>query len=182
MKQNIFISFLSFKALLIISFAASILDFMIEILLYPIKYTNDIPNPILIIISNIISNKYKIVTLDGQLVNVGGSITGGDKIKSNDIIKQKYELTELKNKQVKLINTNNSYKEELTTLQKELAQTNDKIHNINIDKSTCINTKNNYLDTINNLKKEIKDLELELSNIESITNNSTESEESYFFI
>ena len=73
-------------------------------------------------ISNIISNKYKIVTLDGQLVNVGGSITGGDKIKSNDIIKQKYELTELKNKQVKLINTNNSYKEELTTLQKELAQ------------------------------------------------------------
>ena len=59
-------------------------------------------------ISNIISNKYKIVTLDGQLVNVGGSITGGDKIKSNDIIKQKYELTELKNKQVKLINTNNS--------------------------------------------------------------------------
>ena len=129
-------------------------------------------------ISNIISNKYKIVTLDGQLVNVGGSITGGDKIKSNDIIKQKYELTELKNKQVKLINTNNSYKEELTTLQKELAQSNDKIHNINIDKSTCINTKNNYLDTINNLKKEIKDLELELSNIESITNNSTESEES----
>ena len=129
-------------------------------------------------ISNIISNKYKIVTLDGQLVNVGGSITGGDKIKSNDIIKQKYELTELKNKQVKLINTNNSYKEELTTLQKELAQYNDKIHNINIDKSTCINTKNNYLDTINNLKKEIKDLELELSNIESITNNSTESEES----
>ena len=129
-------------------------------------------------ISNIISNKYKIVTLDGQLVNVGGSITGGDKIKSNDIIKQKYELTELKNKQVKLINANNSYKEELTTLQKELAQSNDKIHNINIDKSTCINTKNNYLDTINNLKKEIKDLELELSNIESITNDSTESEES----
>ena len=99
-------------------------------------------------------------------------------IEKNDIIKQKYELTELKNKQVKLINTNNSYKEELTTLQKELAQSNDKIHNINIDKSTCINTKNNYLDTINNLKKEIKDLELELSNIESITNNSTESEES----
>ena len=63
-------------------------------------------------------------------------------------------------------------------MQKELAQSNDKIHNINIDKSTCINTKNNYLDTINNLKKEIKDLELELSNIESITNNSTESEES----
>ena len=63
-------------------------------------------------------------------------------------------------------------------MQKELAQYNDKIHNINIDKSTCINTKNNYLDTINNLKKEIKDLELELSNIESITNNSTESEES----
>ena len=63
-------------------------------------------------------------------------------------------------------------------MQKELAHSNDKIHNINIDKSTCINTKNNYLDTINNLKKEIKDLELELSNIESITNNSTESEES----
>ena len=49
-------------------------------------------------ISKVINNRYKIVTLDGQVVNVGGSITGGDKIKSNDIIKERYELEENKNK------------------------------------------------------------------------------------
>lgn len=49
-------------------------------------------------ISKILNNKYKIVTLDGQVVNVGGSITGGDKIKTNDTIEARHNLEEYKNK------------------------------------------------------------------------------------
>ena len=59
-------------------------------------------------ISKIINNKYKIVTLDGQLVNVGGSITGGASIKTNDPIKQKYELSSYKDKLQFLLTKNNS--------------------------------------------------------------------------
>ena len=116
-------------------------------------------------ISKIINNKYKIVTLDGQVVNVGGSITGGDKIKTNDPIKQKYELTEYINKLDNLKKKNNNLLEEITRLDKENKEYEENIHNKNIDRL-------NYQDKIDNknyqydkLEKELYDLEKELSDI-----------------
>ncbi len=51
------------------------------------------------IISDKINHRYKIVTLDGELVNVGGSMTGGKyKNKSNNLLNQKYELEDLNKK------------------------------------------------------------------------------------
>ena len=128
-------------------------------------------------ISKIINNKYKIVTLDGQVVNVGGSITGGDKIKTNDPIKQKYELTEYINKLDNLKKKNNNLLEEITRLDKENKEYEENIHNKNIDRL-------NYQDKIDNknyqydkLEKELYDLEKELSDIEVINGNNTENEE-----
>ena len=43
-------------------------------------------------ISRSILNRYKIVTLDGQVINVGGSITGGSKNEKNNVILEKYHL------------------------------------------------------------------------------------------
>ena len=71
-------------------------------------------------ISSIISNRYKVVTLDGQVVNVGGSITGGDKVKSNDLIRMKYELDEYKNKVNNLNNNNQDNISIMNNLNKEL--------------------------------------------------------------
>ena len=85
-------------------------------------------------ISKIINNKYKIVTLDGQLVNVGGSITGGASIKTNDPIKQKYELSSYKDKLQFLLTKNNSLESSLTTNGVTLKEYEDKIHAKNIDK------------------------------------------------
>ena len=67
------------------------------------KYKNIIDNVLgnIIIVDNIdtankvstnINKRYKIVTLDGQVVNVGGSLTGGSQIKSNNTISIKYEI------------------------------------------------------------------------------------------
>ena len=128
-------------------------------------------------ISNIINNKYKIITLDGQIVNVGGSITGGEKIKSNDIIHQKYELSEYNHKIELLTIKNDNLLKEYNDLTQELKQYEDKIHSQNIDKL-------NYQDIINtesiNLTKKINNLQIlekELSDIEIITKNNTDSEE-----
>lgn len=128
-------------------------------------------------ISNIINNKYKIITLDGQIVNVGGSITGGEKIKSNDIIHQKYELSEYNHKIELLTIKNDNLLKEYNDLTQELKQYEDKIHSQNIDKL-------NYQDIINtesiNLTKKINNLQIlekELSDIETITKNNTDSEE-----
>ena len=128
-------------------------------------------------ISNLINNKYKIVTLDGQLVNVGGSITGGEKIKISNIIKDKYDLEENKNKLNKLININNDNLSIIDDESKKLEVYEEKISASRIDKNTLesdIESKNsaiNELETLrDNLVKELKD-------IESISNNDTENEE-----
>lgn len=46
------------------------------------------------IISSKINKRYKIVTLDGQVINVGGSLTGGSQVKSVSSISIKYEIEE----------------------------------------------------------------------------------------
>lgn len=43
-------------------------------------------------ISKLIYNRYKIVTLNGDVINVGGSMTGGSLKTNNSIISEKYEL------------------------------------------------------------------------------------------
>ena len=128
-------------------------------------------------ISKIINNKYKIVTLDGQLVNVGGSITGGASIKTNDPIKQKYELSSYKDKLQFLLTKNNSLESSLTTNGVTLKEYEDKIHAKNIDKlnyQDIIDTKKNNL---SKLSITISSLEKELSNLEAITTNSASTEE-----
>lgn len=128
-------------------------------------------------ISKIINNKYKIVTLDGQLVNVGGSITGGASIKTNDPIKQKYELSSYKDKLQSLLTKNNSLESSLTTNGVTLKEYEDKIHAKNIDKlnyQDIIDTKKNNL---SKLSITISSLEKELSDLEAITTNSASTEE-----
>lgn len=128
-------------------------------------------------ISSIINNRYKIVTLDGQVVNVGGSITGGDKFKSNDTIRQKYELDEYKNKVNNLINNNNDYMSLIDNYDKELKDYENKIYNKRVDKNSLLELIKSKRNTSDNYNIEIVKLEKELKDIESISNNSSENEE-----
>ena len=129
-------------------------------------------------ISSVIANRYKIVTLDGQLVNVGGSITGGDKVKSNDLIKQKYELNEYKNKLNKLQNENVDSLNIINDNKDKLASYEDKIYNARIDNNTMNEDITNKENMKSMLQLEIDNLVKELKDIESISNNNSENEES----
>ncbi|MBQ8218919.1 MAG: AAA family ATPase [Bacilli bacterium] len=129
-------------------------------------------------ISKVINNKYKIVTLDGQIVNVGGSITGGEKIKSNDLIQQKHELSENKRRLEILTDNNKNILIELSNLNKELSKYQDLIQSKNIDKINYIEIVNNKGLSKDKLDISLKELEKELSDILVITGNDTENEES----
>lgn len=128
-------------------------------------------------ISKVINNKYKIITLDGQIVNVGGSITGGSSIKTNDPIKQKYELSSYQDKLDILINKNTHLEETSSILTHELKDYEDKIHTKNIDKLNYQDIIDNKTIAINKLKNTITSLEKELSNLEAITTSSASEEE-----
>ena len=128
-------------------------------------------------ISSIINNKYKVVTLDGQVVNVGGSITGGEKIKTNDLIKQKYELNDFNNKLTKLLNDNNDMLSIIDEEKKKIKTYEEKIYNGRIDVSTMNEEIKNKDTNKNSLQNEIDSLVKELKDIESISNNNEENEE-----
>ena len=128
-------------------------------------------------ISSLINNRYKIVTLDGQVVNVGGSITGGDKIKNTSSIHQKYELAECRNKLINLEKNNKNYLKEIDGYNKELITYEKKIYDNNIELST-LNEQLSYKEkTLNDLNNEIDNLNKELKDIKNITNNNATDEE-----
>ena len=128
-------------------------------------------------ISKVTNNKYKIITLDGQVVNVGGSITGGSSIKTNDPIKQKYELSSYQDKLNILINKNTHLEETSSILAHELKDYEDKIHTKNIDKLNYQDIIDNKTIAINKIKSTITSLEKELSNLEAITTSTSSKEE-----
>ena len=127
-------------------------------------------------ISNIINHRYKIVTLDGQVVNVGGSITGGSINNNYNIIKEKYELENLNIEYNNLITININNEEELNNLNKEINTYENNIKNNNLEITILAENiskeKNNLeaeLNNLNNLNRELRDLE-------TISNNNTNKE------
>ncbi len=57
------------------------------------------------------SNRFKVVTLDGQIVNIGGSLTGGSQQKNVGLLSRKNEIEKLKAEVSGLKNKENSLKE-----------------------------------------------------------------------
>ena len=127
-------------------------------------------------ISKKINGRYKIVTLDGQVVNVGGSITGGKiKIEKNNI-SLRYELDKLVDKISKLDSDIEKYNNDIRVLNKEILELNNSYEDNSRLKSEVVNDiirkekeKNDYL-----VLKESKDTEYK--DLFNITNKTSEIE------
>lgn len=128
-------------------------------------------------ISKLIKNKYKIITLDGDVINVGGSMSGGSIYNNKSLITTKQELKYTINKEKYL-------KEELAEISKEIAKVGEEIikceeQNYEITKAK-VTLKEKY-DTKNS---EIKEQKIKLDSITkewesliSISNNSISEKE-----
>lgn len=75
------------------------------------------------------SYKFKIVTLDGQVVNAGGSITGGSKSKSAGIISRSLEIKRLSELKEKNVLSLEKQKQKLASLQKKCKSETEDIEN-----------------------------------------------------
>ena len=72
-------------------------------------------------ISKKYNDKHKIVTLDGQLIHVGGSMTGGSQAKGTGILSRANELEKLKLKAKELDSKKSDCAKELEKLKQELS-------------------------------------------------------------
>ena len=69
------------------------------------------------------ANRVRIVTLDGQVMNPGGSMTGGSSAKSAGVLSRANELKRLEQERGKLLDTQSDYKKSLQQAQSQLAET-----------------------------------------------------------
>ena len=157
-----------------------------ELVNYEEKYKNIIYNQLgnVLLVDNIdnaniiskkINNRYKIVTITGELINVGGSITGGNFI-TRSIIGEKRELENLKLKKQTLIqelkqidnqiaskDLSNKLEQELLSLEKD-KQLN--LELLSSKKETQVLTKQDY-----------ERITLELNNLTDLSNDTLKEEE-----
>ena len=127
-------------------------------------------------ISKMINNRYKIVTLDGQVINVGGSVTGGSAISKNNLISEKYELENKKREYDRLFNNNKELEKEMNNLLKDISIKEKELYDINsniINIEDIINKNKQDLDNNKSLKD---NLVRELKDLEAINKNNSDSE------
>ena len=127
-------------------------------------------------IGKLINYTYKIVTLDGELIASGGSITGGKSKYGTGLLNQKYEL-ENKIKDLKEKTKDIKLKEEqINEKDESLKVLENKLFNINNEvkftKELIIKEKND----LSSLEKSLTSLKNEMSGTKGILNNSIDKE------
>ena len=127
-------------------------------------------------INKAINYRYRMVTLDGELFHVGGSLTGGNIIQKN-IISEKYELenclkysNEIEDKIKEIENTLNEYDYNLKSEEDKLYLIN---KNYMLSKDE-LNNKNNY---ISDLIDKLNSLNNSIQGSQNILNDTLSDEE-----
>ena len=159
-----------------------------KLIKYDLKYKNIIENQFgnVIVCNNLdsanelskkINHKYKIVTLDGELLHVGGAITGGNDSRQNNIISIKYEYEQAIKNEEKLENEIKDFEVEINNIVEKIKISEEKIYLINKEKinieSKISDKKNKNSDLL--LRKDSVNLEIIGTN--NLLNNSLDKEE-----
>ena len=179
---------IDYDTTLMLEMEPSVLGVLSDFVSYDEKYRNIVLNQlgnILLVsdidegnrISKLINNRYRIVTLDGEIIHVGGSITGGSLNVTTSPISLKNELNELSSK-------NNTYETLLNDLLKNIDEVNQKISVIEEDLYEEKGNSIRLSELINNNKlllsgkqKELDEIKMELSNLDHLEDNSLLKEE-----
>ncbi len=164
-------------------FIGVLADFVSYSSLYKNIIYNQLGNVLLVdtldnanVISKKINNRYKIVTIDGEVINVGGSITGG-RLNRKSVISEKYELQSLKIEKDRIIKDTL----EINSLIKDLLD-KEKSKQVAIiekekDKIILKEEKDSKISSFSDYKKKYESISFELSNLEDLSNNSLHEEE-----
>ena len=122
------------------------------------------------LISKKLKNRYKVVTMTGEVVNIGGSITGGS-LKKSSILSERYELENV----IKDIDVLDS---EIKEIENKINEVDDNYTNLELEKNSIIISVNsnseilkNKYNVLDDLTNEKSTLMTELSNNQNIVNN-----------
>ena len=124
-----------------------------DLVTYDSKYYNIVMNQLgnIIVAGNIttaiqiskkINHRYRVISLDGELIHVGGIMTGGSLKTSNSFISDKYELEKLKLSTEALVNDIRENEKKVLSYEDDLNIIKDNIYKLNIELVTNNETVN----------------------------------------
>ena len=170
-----------------IKFMNGFVDIASNLVKYDTKYRNIVLSLLgtIIVVDNIdnanliskkLKNRYKVVTITGEVVNIGGSITGGS-LKKSSILSERYELENV----IKDIDVLDS---EIKEIENKINEVDDNYTNLELEKNSIIISVNsnseilkNKYNVLDDLTNEKSTLMTELSNNQNIVNNVVTNEE-----
>lgn len=128
-------------------------------------------------ISNLINRRYKVVSLDGDVINVGGSITGGSVLLQKSLISEKNELETLTRHRSELNELITSLEKNLSLYEEELASINYEIGDYKSELIKCKETISAKASLKEELKSRKEDIERELTSLENVIDSNISAEE-----
>ena len=155
-----------------------------DLVTYDSKYYNIVMNQLgnIIVAGNIttaiqiskkINHRYRVISLDGELIHVGGIMTGGSLKTSNSFISDKYELEKLKLSTEALVNDIRENEKKVLSYEDDLNIIKDNIYKLNIELVTnneTVNSKKIQLDNITN------EYNMVLNEINNLSENNLDKE------
>ena len=164
------------------------IDIASNLVKYDNKYNNIILNQLgniivtkdldsAIKISKIINNRYRIVTLEGEILHVGGSMTGGKQNKVRNIISDKYELEDSIKKQNTILDKIKDTENNINEIDYNIKALEDKIYLLNKDKMLKEDEKEAKKISLNNLNSELEQTTFDINSNSKMLNGSLSDEE-----
>ena len=161
---------------------------LMDVVKYDSKYYNVVSNQVgnVLLVDNIdnankiskaISQRYKIVTLDGDIVHIGGTMTGGSLNTSKSIFEEKHELETLKVKRREIAEVISTLEENIKSSTSKLEDNSEKIRQKEI---VLIQTQEKYNEKKSSLyitNEEYNNIINELRSLENLVDSSLSKEE-----
>ena len=155
---------------------------------YDKKYQNIIENQLGTVIiskdldsathlSHLVNKRYKVVSLDGDVVNVGGSLTGGSIYQAKSVILLKQDLKRLIEQKEVLELELKEIKTELETVEQEMQKIEDKEFINSKEKVTMKEKYENKQAEINEQKRLLEDINKTWSTLNAMSNNALSEKE-----
>lgn len=124
-------------------------------------------------LSKKIGRRYRVVTLDGDVVNVGGSLTGGDSKnnkKSNITLKQ--ELNFIKENIFNREVEKGNIQEEIGKVDTEINKIDEKYFKLTLEKTKLDESLEVKISNGNNLNQKLENIEREINSLKQIVNDT----------
>ena len=129
------------------------------------------------IISKQINFQYKIVSLSGEIVHVGGAITGGETSKIRSVKTDKQELLEQTKEKEKLELTIKNCEEKINEIDNKFHEIDDKNYLLNKEKLELKEKINILKQNIEDLYKRLNEISSEITSSNNILKNDLSKEE-----